>query len=100
MLREKVESILNKRKKLHPNDPGVEMYWTELANLLGSDERKTISFLRACSEEDIGWISEVFEDISERLNSSLFIECLKELNKKYPDLELEGFMDDAQEYLS
>ena len=41
-------------------------------------------------------ISSVFDDVSEKLQSSKFISCLRELDKKYPDLKLTFFIDDAE----
>ena len=39
--------------------------------------------------ENINWISEIFEDISEQLQSDRFIECIEQLSIKFPELDLE-----------
>ncbi|EFR86107.1 conserved hypothetical protein [Listeria monocytogenes FSL F2-208] len=33
-------------------------------------------------------ISSVFDDVSEKIQSRKFISCLRELDKKFPDLKL------------
>ena len=42
-----------------------------------------------CSKENIDWISEIFEDISETFKSLKFIQCIEHLKDKYPELDLE-----------
>ena len=98
-MRGEIREIINNRKKLHPNDPKVEEYWEELTEVLVRDESETIDFLNECSEEDISWISEVFEDISEQLNSIVFIKALEKIEKKYPNLDLHDFIEDAKDML-
>jgi len=71
-----------------------------LTDELSIDEEFTISFLNECSEADIYWISEVFEDISSRLNSRKYIECLNQLDKKYPELMLADDIQEAIEFMN
>lgn len=84
-----IERIIEERKRIHPDDPHVVEKWNELTQIFIQNEESTIAYLSCCSKEDINWISEVFEDISEQLQSSKFIECIEELADKYPDLNLE-----------
>lgn len=85
----RIEKIINERKKLHPDDPRVVEKWNELTQIFIRDEECTIAYLNSCCKENIYWISEVFEDISEQLQSRDFIECIEQLAIKYPDLDLE-----------
>lgn len=85
----RIEKIINERKKLHPDDPRVVDKWNELTQIFIRDEESTIAYLNSCCKENIDWISEVFEDISEQLQSTDFIECIEQLAVKYPDLNLE-----------
>ena len=39
----------------------------------------TIEYLENCSEEDLFYISEIFEDVSERLKSKEYIKYRKEI---------------------
>ncbi len=53
-----------------------------------------------CSKEDVYLISEVFEDVSEKLQSKRFIECLRKLDEKFPDLNLTYHIDVAESYIA
>ncbi|HDU1021034.1 TPA: hypothetical protein RET23_002608, partial [Listeria monocytogenes] len=55
--------------------------------------------LKNCSKEDVLLISSVFDDVSEKIQSRKFISCLRELDKKIPDLKLTFFIDDAEGYI-
>ncbi len=84
-----IEKIIEERKKMHPDDPRVVEKWNELTQIFIQNEESTIAYLNSCCKENIDWISEVFEDISEQLQSFNFIECIEQLAIKYPDLDLE-----------
>ncbi|HHQ0579965.1 TPA: hypothetical protein ACSKJ8_002856, partial [Listeria monocytogenes] len=62
-------------------------------------EDETINYLKNCSKEDVLLISSVFDDVSEKIQSRKFISCLRELDKKFPDLKLTFFIDDAEGYI-
>ena len=94
-----VEKIIEERKKLHPNDPRVVDKWKELTQIFIQNEDSTIAYLNSCCRENIEWIGEIFEDISEKLQSSRFIECIEQLAIKYPDLDLEQDILYAKEAL-
>ena len=84
-----IEKIIEERKKMHPDEPCVVEKWNELTQIFIQNEESTIAYLNSCSKENIYWISEIFEDISEQLQSYRFIECIEQLSIKYPDLNLE-----------
>ncbi|EAE3013522.1 hypothetical protein E1V56_13265, partial [Listeria monocytogenes] len=58
-----------------------------------------INYLKNCSKEDVLLISSVFDDVSEKIQSRKFISCLRELDKKFPDLILTFFIDDTEGYV-
>lgn len=60
---------------------------------------RLIFYLENCSEEDIYFISEVFEDVSEQLQSKEYIECLRKLDDKFPNLDMTKDIDLAEEYI-
>lgn len=62
---------------MHPDDPRIEDKWKELTNIFTANESETIVYLNNCSEYIVEWVSEVFEDISEVLQSAKFIECIE-----------------------
>lgn len=84
---------------MHPDDPRVVEKWNKLTQIFIQNEESTIAYLNSCSKENINWISEIFEDISEQLQSSSFIECIEQLAIKYPYLNLEQDILYAKEVL-
>lgn len=83
-----IEKIIEERKRMQLDDPRVVEKWNELTQIFIQNEESTIVYLNSCCKENIDWISEIFEDISEQLQSSKFIECIEELAIRYPDLNL------------
>lgn len=100
MINEKMTTVLQTRSRLHIEDSmGIQKCWDEIVEILATDELSTINYLNECTEQDIYFISEVFEDISERLQSKKFIKCLRALDKKYPQLKMTKDIDLAQQYI-
>ena len=52
--------------------------------MLSENEENTISYLENCNKADLYWVSEVFEDLAESLQSKELIDCLRKLDEKYP----------------
>lgn len=84
-----VEKIIKERIEMHPDDPRIMEKWNELTQIFVRDEEDTIVYLNNCNMENINWISEIFEDISEQLQSDRFVECIEQLSIKFPELDLE-----------
>ena len=84
---------------MHPDDPRVVKKWNELTQIFIQNQESTIAYLNSSCKENVDWISEIFEDISEQLQSSRFIECIEQLAIKYPDLNLEQDILYAKEVL-
>ncbi|MBC6975411.1 hypothetical protein H9I32_24490 [Bacillus sp. Xin] len=96
----KMQVILDKRKKLNLNDDyGIQTSWNEIIEVLSENEENTIRYLENCSKEDLYWISEVFEDIAEIVQSKEFINCLRKLDEKFPELEMTKDIDIAESYI-
>ncbi|MGE7184037.1 hypothetical protein ACQKKK_08535 [Peribacillus sp. NPDC006672] len=96
----KMEVILNERKKLNLNDDyGIQKSWNEIIEVLSENEENTIRYLENCSKEDLYWISEVFEDIAEIIQSKELINCLRKLDEKFPELEMTDDIDIAESYI-
>lgn len=100
-LSDRVNQVLEERREISLNyDYGVENSWGKLTAILSVNEEKTINYLMSCSKDNVYWISEVFEDISERLQSKKFIECLRVLDQKFSDLNLTYHIDVAEDYIN
>lgn len=95
-----MSNILEVRMMKHMEDDiGIQICWDRMVQVLSQNERETIEYLEGCSETELYWVSEVFEDISGNLNSYQFIECLRGLDKKYPKLSLTKDIDVAEDYI-
>ncbi|EAE1303243.1 hypothetical protein G7175_000935 [Listeria monocytogenes] len=95
-----IKGNLEQRRSINEEDDfGLERNWAELTNILSMNEDETINYLKNCSKEDVLLISSVFDDVSEKIQSRKFISCLRELDKKFPDLKLTFFIDDAEGYI-
>lgn len=72
------ESILE-LLSLHPNDDyGTEKCWKEETEILSEDISETIDFFKnQCTDEEFFWLSSVFSDVSEIVQSKQFVETLR-----------------------
>src|SRR5699024_8188834 len=96
----KMNVILNKRKSLNLNDDyGIQKRWNQIIEDLVENERNTIKYLENCSKSDLYWISEVFEDIAENVQSKEHIHCVKKLDEKYTELNMTNDIDIAESYI-
>lgn len=84
-----ITRIINIRKTLHLDDPQISVLWDDLKELLGKNTEDTIAYLEDASSDEIDWISEVFEDISQQLQSKQLISCLEKLQNKFPNIDID-----------
>lgn len=83
MIKILMDEIIIERKKKHlEDDYGIQECWNKMIDILSQDVYETIVYLEGCSEDQIYYVSEVFEDISEKLQSKEYINCLRKLDKK------------------
>ncbi|MET3195194.1 hypothetical protein [Bacillus sp. OAE603] len=94
-----VRKLIEERSNHDMNDPKIYEYWDRITELLSINVIETINYLNSCSEKEIYWISEIFEDISAKVSSIDYIECLKKLDKKYPNLMLSKDIKIAEEWM-
>ncbi|MBD5136620.1 MAG: hypothetical protein K2I03_05155 [Lachnospiraceae bacterium] len=85
----KIRGLVKELEKLDPNDPRIEDYWKLLTKEMSINVDETIEFINSCNENEVYWLSPIFEDISWIFQSQKFIEALKRLQEKYPKLDLE-----------
>ena len=95
-----MDSVIKIRESKDINDfYGINECWNEIIELLSDNINETIAYLNNCSEKEVYYISEVFEDIAERTNSKEYIKCLRAIDSKYPRLNLKQDIDVAEEYI-
>ena len=70
-----------------------------MTDVLSGDIQQTIVYLENCTQEEMYYICEIIEDVSERVHSKNFIECLRKLNEKFPELNMSQDIDLAESYL-
>ncbi|MFK7932503.1 MAG: hypothetical protein AB8G22_03280 [Saprospiraceae bacterium] len=97
-LENNVRILFERRRKMHPNDPAAYKYWDELTELLSQNQDQTIHFFNECSEEEVLLLSEVFEDIAERLKSLAYIATLEKVQVKFPKLDLYHSIEVAKKH--
>ncbi|GFH41955.1 hypothetical protein Hs30E_05060 [Lactococcus hodotermopsidis] len=99
-LKNDMNKKLQNRKILNINDDfGIEKSWEEMVELLSQNEDSTINYLESVEKEDLYYISEIFEDLSEIFQSPKFISCLRKLDEKFPKLEMTNDIDIAESYI-
>ena len=87
-----INNLITERQTFHPNDEyRIYSYWGKISNMLITDETKTIKLLNESDKETIEWLSEIFEEISDKLNTEKILNTLNKLNSKFPDLKLNNF---------
>ena len=99
MIKESMMKIIEERKLKHVEDDyGIQECWAKMINILSVDVQQTVAYLENCTQEEVYYVSEIFEDISERLQSKTFIECLRKLDEKFPELKMTKDIDLAETY--
>lgn len=83
----KFREVIKKRAATNDEyEPGVELCWKEEIALLSEDIPSSIKFLESdCTADEYSWISEIIDDIAEQTGSREFVECYKNLMKKFPE---------------
>lgn len=94
--KKEIFSLIDWRKGLECINGMEDYYWGPLIALLTKNEDDTIEFLRECSDEQIYWISEVFEDISDKFQSKRFVEFLKELQYEHLNIDIKQDIQAAE----
>ena len=83
------KKLVQEQAKLHLNDPRISENWDKLTDIIGLDLNTAQAIINSCNESELYYVSEVFEDISAKLQSEEFISFLLKLQDKYPDLDME-----------
>ena len=97
MIANDIHRIIEKRTRLDSHDAyGTKECWNEEMQVLTNNIEDTLCFFEyECSIEDFFWLSEVFSDVSEVLQSKDFIDILrKRLSKVTRESYIQGNLDD------
>ncbi|MBR7016241.1 MAG: hypothetical protein IKI12_07335 [Lachnospiraceae bacterium] len=102
---EKYETLIAEREKFegdidYDSNPVIK----EMVELLTDDVNATVSFLDTeCSESQFIWMSEIFDEIAERIKDREFIKALRRVAGKYPEAvekyNIDYLIDSAEEYI-
>lgn len=96
----KVKLIISDRSKLHDEDDyNIGICRERLIEVLSKVDEDTILILNQLEEKEILLVSEVFEEVAYNLQSNRYIECLKSISQKYPNLNIEDSIEVAEEYM-
>ncbi len=79
----------------HPNDPTITTKLNSITEILSKSLDETISCLNELDENSISWISTRFENLSYKFQSKEFIDCIKNLVVKFPNISY--LKDDVQD---
>ena len=95
-----VINILSQLESQDDNDPRISEQLDDIVHLLTEDENETIQIIESLDENQLAWIAPTFEELSFTFQSSLFIKCIENLAKKFPDIpEIEEEVRVAKEVL-
>lgn len=85
----KLRELLKERDTLHPlDDIGLDKIWNKMLYYCGNNEDEIVSFLSTLDLNDLETMSEIFEELSEKLHKSkTFKKSLEEITSKYPDVD-------------
>ncbi|WP_336638395.1 hypothetical protein [Lysinibacillus fusiformis] len=97
--KKKLNDMVSKLDAMHPNDPAIESCWPQIVDEF-NDEQDTIEYLNNCSEKEIYWISSVFDDLAYKFPSETYVDCIKKLAKKFPEIDMEVEIKIAESYIS
>lgn len=87
-MKEIIKQLIAERKNIHDEDDvRLEKFWEKASTEFAKDINKSIKFMvDDCTGDELTWISEFFEEIVEKTQSKEFIECIRKVCDKYPDI--------------
>ena len=85
---EKLRELIKKREELHPlDDSGLDKIWADMLIYCGDNEENILLFLSTLSLNELETMSEIFEDISQKLKKSkTFKKGLEKITSKFPNI--------------
>ena len=79
--------IIHEREQCHDEwTYGIERCWKKEIEILSEDIPSTKEFLNTeCTAEEYSWISEVIDDVVEKVPNKELVNCYKNLMSKFPE---------------
>jgi len=94
-MKEEIIKIIQKIEEKHLNDPSKSEDFKKITEILSKSSVETISCLNELDENSISWVSYSFEDLAYKFQSKEFIDCIKNLVVKFPNISY--LKDDVQD---
>ena len=96
----KLKELIKEREQIDAqNDVLTEQNHNEQFELLSDNLQETMDFLNTCSPEELYWVSELFEKLSEHFKSQELIDCM-ECNAKRTGVDCAMDIEYAKEALN
>lgn len=95
-----LKNLIKERAKYDPNDDYLtEKYWNTMVEFLGKNEQNAIEFISECNEDEVPWVAEIFDDLSLKFQSRHFIDYIKSLQSKFPNLDIDVDIKSAEDMI-
>ena len=100
MLKDEFEKCLKKRLKISAADDfSTQKSWDEEVALLSRNADETVTLINECSEEELYWMSEIFEEIFDIAEGTKIIAAIKERLKSFINQQYAASIQREIEYL-
>jgi len=87
MINKQMSLLIEKRKNIDPqNEYLIQKCWNEELDVLKVSLNNTINYLNQAPEEEILWVSEIFDDLVEFFKSKLLLDTYRAIQTKYPNI--------------
>lgn len=79
--------VIHEREMCHDEWAyGIEQCWKKEIEILSEDIPSTIEFLKTeCTADEYSWISEVIDDVVDKVPSKELVQCYKDIMSKFPE---------------
>ena len=91
---EKLRDLLKRESEITEETMGFfEIIFDAKANMLNENLDDTMAFIDTCTEFEFLWMSNAFDEVSEKYKSTKFIECIKRNALRFPEIAEEVKVD-------
>lgn len=97
--KKEIKALLRWRSTVTSDNPELYQYWEVMIRVLSENKQRTIDLINRCTPIQGFWLSEMFEDISLKMQSRRFLVTIKNLQARYPKLDLKFDIEQAEKAL-